>query len=102
MVQGFRSDLAMRFITFKSDGEEGLGILDPSGTVRGFLKSEQRFPGNLDALVAKSDEALRAAGTVLLAGKEFDPQKIAWLPPLCASPKIICIRQNYPSHAAAG
>jgi acylpyruvate hydrolase len=92
----------MRFITFKSDGEEGLGILDPSGAVRGFLKSDQRFPGTLDTLVAKSDEAVRAAGTLLLSGKVFDPQKIVWLPPLSASQKIICIGLNYAAHADEG
>ena len=92
----------MRFITFKSDGEEGLGILDPSGTIRGFLKSEQRFPGNLDSLVAKSDEALAAAGTLLLSGKAFDPQTLVWLPPLSASPKVICIGLNYAAHANEG
>jgi acylpyruvate hydrolase len=92
----------MRFLTFKSNGEEGLGILDSSGEVRGLLVSDQRFPGNLDELVGDSDEALHAAGKLLLAGKAFDQQTITLLPPLSASAKIICIGLNYAAHTQEG
>jgi len=92
----------MRFLTFKSGGVEGIGVLDQSGAVRGLLAGDQRFPGNLDTLIANSEEALRAAGTLLLSGKVFDPETIVMLPPLSASPKIICIGLNYAAHADEG
>jgi 2-keto-4-pentenoate hydratase/2-oxohepta-3-ene-1,7-dioic acid hydratase in catechol pathway len=92
----------MRFLTFTHGGEEGLGILDPSQEVRGFLVSDQRFPGNLDKLVGTSDAALRDAGTLLLQGKVFDQQAITMLPPLSASAKIICIGLNYAAHTQEG
>jgi acylpyruvate hydrolase len=92
----------MRFLTFKSKGEEGIGILDSVGAVRGFLASDQRFPGNLDRLIGTSDDALRAAGVVLQSGKVFDLQQIDVLPPLSASPKIICIGLNYAAHTEEG
>jgi acylpyruvate hydrolase len=92
----------MRFLTFKSKGEEGIGILDSAGAVRGFLASDQRFPGNLDRLIGTSDDALHAAGEVLQSGKVFDLQKIDMLPPLSASAKIICIGLNYAAHTEEG
>jgi 2-keto-4-pentenoate hydratase/2-oxohepta-3-ene-1,7-dioic acid hydratase in catechol pathway len=92
----------MRFLTFKSGGEEGIGILESTGAVRGLLVSDRRFPGNLDRLVATSDDALHAAGAVLQSGKVFDLQKIDMLPPLSASAKIICIGLNYAAHTEEG
>jgi 2-keto-4-pentenoate hydratase/2-oxohepta-3-ene-1,7-dioic acid hydratase in catechol pathway len=92
----------MRFLTFKSQGEEGIGILDSGGAVRGFLASDPRFPGNLDRLIGTSDDALHAAGAVLQSGKVFDLQKIDMLPPLSASAKIICIGLNYAAHTEEG
>jgi acylpyruvate hydrolase len=102
MGPGIRGANIVRFLTFKSNGEEGLGILDSSGEVRGLLVSDQRFPGNLDELVGDSDEALHAAGKLLLAGKAFDQQTITVLPPLSASAKIICIGLNYAAHTQEG
>jgi 2-keto-4-pentenoate hydratase/2-oxohepta-3-ene-1,7-dioic acid hydratase in catechol pathway len=92
----------MRFLTFKSKGEEGIGILDSAGAVRGFLTSDQRFPGNLDRIIGISDDALHAAGTVLQSGKVFDLEQIDMLPPLSASAKIICIGLNYAAHTEEG
>ena len=92
----------MRFLTFNFNGEEGIGVLDPSGEVRGLLASDQGFPGNLDRLVGTSDAALHGAGALLLKGKAFDQQKITMLPPLSASNKIICIGLNYAAHTQEG
>jgi len=92
----------MRFLTFKSKGEEGIGILDSAGAVRGFLASDQRFPGNLDKLIGTSDDALHAAGALLQSGKAFDQEKIDVLPPLSAAAKIICIGLNYAAHTQEG
>jgi len=92
----------MRFLSFKSQGHEGIGILETSGAVRGFLAGADRFPGNLDQLVAGGEESLRSVGKELMAGKLFDQQQIEILPPLSASPKIICIGLNYAAHANEG
>jgi acylpyruvate hydrolase len=92
----------MRFLTFKSKGEEGIGLLDSSGEVRGFLASDRRFPGNLDRLIGISDDALHAAGAVLRSGKVFELEQIDMLPPLSASAKIICIGLNYAAHTEEG
>jgi acylpyruvate hydrolase len=92
----------MRFLTFKSKGEEGIGLLDSSGEVRGFLASDRRFPGNLDRLIGISDDALHAAGAVLRSGKVFELEQIDILPPLSASAKIICIGLNYAAHTEEG
>jgi acylpyruvate hydrolase len=92
----------MRFLTFVSDGIEGIGALDPAGAVRGLLAGDPHFPGSLDRLVAGGEAALRSAGKALLTGKSFDPLEIKLLPPLNASPKIICIGLNYTEHAREG
>src|ERR1700722_5324115 len=92
----------MRFLSFKSKGEEGVGILDSSGEVRGLLSSDPRFPGNLDQLIGASDAALREAGGVLKKGQVFDAQALTLLPPLVASAKIICIGLNYAAHTQEG
>src|ERR1700761_265166 len=92
----------MRFLSFKFNGDEGLGALDSSGEVRGLLRSDPRFPGTLDKLIGQSDAALREAGSVLLKGKAFDAQAISFLPPLVASAKIICIGLNYAAHTQEG
>jgi acylpyruvate hydrolase len=92
----------MRFLTFKSKGVQGTGIVDASGAVRGLLAGDNRFPGSLDQLVAAGAQALGAAGKVLAAGPVFDPQQVQPLPLLMASPKIICIGLNYSAHADEG
>jgi acylpyruvate hydrolase len=92
----------MRFLTFKYNGEEGVGVLDSSGEVRGLLASDPGYPGNLDKLIGASDAALRDAGPLLLKGKAFDQQAITILPPLSASAKIICIGLNYAAHTQEG
>ena len=92
----------MRFLTFKSKGVRGTGVVDASGAVRGLLAGDNRFPGSLDQLVVAGAAALAAAGKDLAAGPLFDPQQLELLPPLTASPKIICIGLNYSAHADEG
>jgi acylpyruvate hydrolase len=92
----------MRFLTFKSKGEEGIGVVDASGAIRGYLASHKQYPGNLDALIGHSDEALIAAGKVLQSGGAFDEKALTYLPPLSASAKIICIGLNYAAHTQEG
>jgi 2-keto-4-pentenoate hydratase/2-oxohepta-3-ene-1,7-dioic acid hydratase in catechol pathway len=90
----------MRFLTFESDGVRGVGLVTDSGEVRGLSAADQGYPGDLDTLVGKGEEALRSAGKVLAGARAIDPDAIRWLPPLTAPPKIICIGLNYAAHAA--
>jgi acylpyruvate hydrolase len=89
----------MRFLTFESNGLRGLGIETDSGEVRGMLAGDSDYPGSLDALVGRGEDALRSAGERLSRARPLDPAAITWRPPLTPS-KIICIGLNYASHAA--
>jgi 2-keto-4-pentenoate hydratase/2-oxohepta-3-ene-1,7-dioic acid hydratase in catechol pathway len=89
----------MRFLTFKSGGVRGVGVQTDAGEIRGLLAGDESYPGDLDALVGRGEEALRAAGKAMIRARAFDPASIEWLPPLCASQKIICIGLNYSVHA---
>src|SRR6266851_8206563 len=90
----------MRFLTFGSGAGHVVGVVTGSGEVRGLLAGEPGYPGSLDTLVAKGEEALRSAGKMLADARAFDPAAIRWLPPLLSPPKIICIGLNYSAHAA--
>jgi len=90
----------MRFLTFKSAGLQGVGIMDGANEIRGLLAGDRRYPGDLGALIGEGEDALRSAGKVLAIAPAFDPTAIQWLPPLVAPPKIICIGLNYSAHAA--
>jgi acylpyruvate hydrolase len=92
----------MRFVTFKSNGVRGTGVVDAAGALRGLLAGDKKFPGSLDQLVAGGVQALGAAGKDLATGTLFDPQQVELLPPLMASAKIICIGLNYSAHADEG
>jgi acylpyruvate hydrolase len=92
----------MRFVTFKSNGVRGTGVVDAAGAMRGLLAGDKKFPGSLDQLVAGGVQALGAAGKDLATGTLFDPQQVELLPPLMASAKIICIGLNYSAHADEG
>lgn len=90
----------MKFLTFKSDGAQGLAVLTGSGEIRGLLAGEPHYPGELGHLIGAGEAALRSAGESLGRARLFDPAAIEWLPPLAAPSKIICIGLNYASHAA--
>jgi acylpyruvate hydrolase len=92
----------MRFVTFKSNGVRGTGVVDAAGALRGLLAGDKKFPGSLDQLVAGGAQALGAAGKDLATGTLFDPRQVELLPPLMASAKIICIGLNYSAHADEG
>jgi len=90
----------MRFLTFKSGAARGVGVQTQTGEVRGLLAGERDYPGSLDTVVGRGEEALRAAGKALSTARVFDPAAIEWLPPLLEAQKIICIGLNYSAHAA--
>ena len=62
----------MRFLTFKSGAARGVGVQTQTGEVRGLLAGERDYPGSLDALVGRGEEALRAAGKALSVARVFD------------------------------
>jgi acylpyruvate hydrolase len=92
----------MRFVTFISGETRGVGITTGSGEILGLTVSDRGYPGDLDSLVSKGEESLRAAAKILTGGRVFDPAQIRYLPPLTAPSKIICIGLNYKAHAAEG
>jgi len=91
----------MRFLRFKQNGKEGLGVVD-GGEVRGLTTDQPAFPGAFEALVAKGAEALAAAANDLRRGAAFDLESIEFLPPLGRTGKIMCLGLNYVDHAKEG
>lgn len=92
----------MRFQVFSAGGQQGLGIVDAHGSLRGLLAGEPGYPGALETLVAQGGPTLAAAGQRLAGGREFAPADIHTLPPLARPHKIICIGLNYRDHAREG
>lgn len=89
----------MRFVRFKIDSTEGLAVLTAGGA-RGLLSTQSGYPGNLDSLITKGADALRAAGEALASAPHIDLSKAAYLPPFGAPEKVICVGLNYRDHSA--
>jgi 2-keto-4-pentenoate hydratase/2-oxohepta-3-ene-1,7-dioic acid hydratase in catechol pathway len=89
----------MQFLAFFRDGTPGLAV-GRSGTWRGATAGEPAYPGSLDTLIARGDDALREAGRKLALAPEIDPDAIAYAPPIRNPEKILCIGLNYRDHAA--
>jgi len=49
-----------------------VGVQTQTGEVRGLLTGERDYPGSLDTLVGRGEEALRAAGKALSVARVFD------------------------------
>jgi 2-keto-4-pentenoate hydratase/2-oxohepta-3-ene-1,7-dioic acid hydratase in catechol pathway len=91
----------MRFISFKTSEGVGIGVRCDDG-YRGLTAAAEKFPGTLDALVARGRSALEAAHEVLRTAPLLDSPRLEYLPPLSAPPKILCIGLNYLDHAREG
>jgi acylpyruvate hydrolase len=89
----------MRFVAFSDSIGAGLAVADDRGRLTGLHASSTRYPGGLASLVAGGAAALRDAHRILSAGSELDPAEIAYLPPLSAPSKIICVGLNYVDHS---
>jgi len=89
----------LRFVRFKIDSTEGLAVLTAGGA-RGLLSTQSGYPGNLDSLITKGADALRAAGEALASAPHIDLSKAAYLPPFGAPEKVICVGLNYRDHSA--
>ncbi|MDB5571004.1 MAG: fumarylacetoacetate hydrolase family protein [Hyphomicrobiales bacterium] len=90
----------MRFVAYSDGGTNGLATAREDGSYVGRLAGDPRYPGELDALVAKGQGALRAAHEALLGGGPVDLSKISFRAPLARPGKIICVGLNYADHSA--
>ena len=88
----------MRFVAFKKSDIGGLAVMEKSGTLRGLLCSDPKFPGDLDELIRKDEGALAEAGAVLLAAPIVDIAQISYLPPFMRADKYLCAGLNYVDH----
>src|ERR1700751_373914 len=90
----------MRFGAFRSGEREGLGVgTDSNGHLRGLFQGDAGYPGTLDSLVRQGCAALNDAAAALEKGEEIDSSNVAFLPPLSAPGKIICVGLNYVDHS---
>ena len=92
----------MRLISVRHHGRAGTGLLHPDGRGQLLWADAPHYPGTLDQLVAQGPAALQAAGRVIAAAPAVDLaglDGLAWLPPLQASGKVICIGLNYADHS---
>jgi len=83
----------MKFVQFSDGSQRHLGIEDGREIVS--LGSH-----DLAELLAKGADLAEFAGQHKAQGRRFDPDQIAYLPPLGNPPKIICIGLNYADHAS--
>ena len=89
----------MRFVAFRSDGQEGLAVANSEGKFHGLLRAEADYPGSLHALIQNGPGSLEAAAALLKNGPAIDLEKVELLPPLSNPGKIICVGLNYVDHS---
>ena len=87
----------MRFISFKYNNHNGIGIV-VDNQIKGCTDDHEKYPGDLDFLI-QSNNVSQELAKLLAKLDEFDPTKITYLPPLAASSKIICVGLNYVDHS---
>lgn len=91
----------MRFMMFRKNGRKGLALVDHlTGVLRAVYADESSYPGDLQTLIERGNDALDQAAAVLRVGVEIHESKILALPPLESPGKIICIGLNYADHSA--
>ncbi|TCQ99067.1 fumarylacetoacetate hydrolase family protein [Neorhizobium sp. JUb45] len=88
----------MRLTRFLIGGQLGLAIGD-GGTYRGWLASDERYPGDLSPALLK-DASFGDLGGKLSAGPEIHLESATFLPPFAGSSKMICVGLNYVDHSA--
>jgi 2-keto-4-pentenoate hydratase/2-oxohepta-3-ene-1,7-dioic acid hydratase in catechol pathway len=89
----------MKFLTFALEGKPGLAVETPDG-FRGLLAGADGYPGDLGALIAQGEAALREAGAALAEGDRIDLDRVEYLPPLRNPPKVVCVGLNFHDHSA--
>jgi acylpyruvate hydrolase len=88
----------MRFISFGVDGRTGLAIETPGGELRGRLKNETAYPGDLLELLRQGGDSLKSAARTLADAPILNRDRITFLPPIATPSKIICVGLNYADH----
>jgi len=91
----------MRFVSFRKDGENKLGVRTDAGLVD-LSKVDKKFPTDLKELIAQGKGAMQRAGR---AANKAKPSAIvnggvSYLTPIQNPDKIFCIGLNYKDHAA--
>ena len=92
----------MRLINFRLNGRSGTALQQSGGTLIGRFSDDPKFPGSITELVSRGSDALASAARLLANAPAIDADRIEYLPPLPAPPKIVCLGLNYKDHAAEG
>src|SRR4051812_16678367 len=87
-----------RLATYSIDGSIHYGAVTDGGIVDLFARFGKDYPTLREAIAAGALTELAEAGARHSADHDLDA--IAWLPPIPAPEKIICIGVNYPDRNA--
>ena len=93
----------MRFVSFRKDGNDKLGVRTDAGLVDLSI-ADKKIPTDLKELITQGKGALQRAGR---AAKNASPRaivkgRVSYLTPVQNAGKIFCIGLNYKDHAAEG
>jgi 2-keto-4-pentenoate hydratase/2-oxohepta-3-ene-1,7-dioic acid hydratase in catechol pathway len=91
--------MAVKFLTFRRDGRQGLAVSKDGRGFLGCLEGDPDYPGSLDQLIRQGKAALTKAAAALLSGDPVDAGAVDVLQPLSLPGKIICVGLNYRDHA---
>jgi 2-keto-4-pentenoate hydratase/2-oxohepta-3-ene-1,7-dioic acid hydratase in catechol pathway len=86
----------VKLVAFAHNGVPGVGVLGRK-FIRGRLRSDPQFPGDLDDLIRAGNGNFSAAAS-LSDGEPFPLEEIRFRPPFSRSDKIICVGLNYRDH----
>ena len=91
----------MRFVSFKKDGKNKLGVRTAAGLVDLSLV-DKKLPSDLKELIRQGKGALQRAGRAAnkAPSKALVKGRVNYLMPIQNSDKIFCIGLNYKDHAA--
>lgn len=89
----------MRFVSFRSEGQEGLAVADSEAAFHGVLSAKADYPGPLHTLIQNGPDSLEATAALLKNCPVIDLEKVELLPPLSNPGKIICVGLNYIDHS---
>ena len=91
----------MRFVSFKKDGKNKIGVRTDAGLVD-LSKVDKKIPTDLKGLIAQGKGAMQRAGRAASNAKPSAIVKgrVSYLTPIQKPDKIFCIGLNYKDHAA--
>ena len=91
----------MRFVSFKKDGKNKIGVRTDAGLVD-LSKVDKKIPTDLKGLIAQGKGAMQRAGRAASKAKPSAIVKgrVSYLTPIQKPDKIFCIGLNYKDHAA--